>query len=216
MEIFWEVLTVDQKEILPRLVFLKEQNFYLAGGTALSLQIKHRTSVDFDFYTEKEFHPAEIYEQFQRQKNRKILLSTITEKNTLLLELNDISISLFTYPYPLVRNLLKSRYCNLASLEDIAAMKMIAIIQRGTKRDFVDLYFLIKKIGLGKIFGFAREKYPGFNEYLALQSLTYFKDAEIESNDRNIELLEPFNWKDAKKFFIAEVEKIDKTWRRKK
>ena len=216
MKIFWEVLTVDQQEILPRLLFLKEQKFYLAGGTALALQIKHRTSADFDFYTEKEFNPAGIYEQFQKQKNRKILLSSITEKNTLILELNDINISLFTYPYPLVRNLVKSRYFNLASLEDIAAMKMIAIIQRGAKRDFIDFYFLIKKIGLEKIFGYAREKYPGFNEYLALQSFTYFNDAEIESNDRNIELFEAFNWKDAKKFFIAEAEKIDKTWRRKR
>ncbi len=60
------------------------------------------------------------------------------------------------------------------------------------------------------------KKYPGFNEYLALQSLTYFKDAEIENNDRNIRLLKSFNWKNAKKFFIAEVEKIEKKWRRKK
>lgn len=212
----WEVLSADQQEILPKFVFLKEQNFYLAGGTALALQIKHRTSIDFDFYTEKEFHSTGIYEQFQKQKNRKILLSAITEKNTLLLELNDISISLFTYPYPLVRNLVKSQYCNLASLEDIAAMKMIAIIQRGTKRDFIDLYFLIRKIGLENIFDYAMEKYSGFNEYLALQSLTYFKDAEIESNDRNIKLFEPFNWKDAKKFFVDEAEKIKETWRRKK
>ncbi len=215
MEIFLEVLTAEQQEILPKLVFLKKQKFYLAGGTALSLQIKHRTSVDFDFYIKKDFQPEEIYGQFQKQKNKKILLSSITEKNTLLLELNDISISLFTYAYPLVKNLVKNQYFNLASPEDIAAMKMIAIIQRGTKRDFIDLYFLIKKIGLEKIFGYAREKYPGFNEYLALQSLTYFKDAEIESNDRNIKILEPFNWKDAKKFFISEVVKIKETWRKK-
>lgn len=80
----------------------------------------------------------------------------------------------------------------------------------------MDLYFLIKKIGLENIFSFASEKYPGFNEYLALQSLTYFKDADIESNDRNFELFEPFNWKDAKKFFIAEAEKIKETWRKKR
>jgi predicted nucleotidyltransferase component of viral defense system len=216
MEIFLEVLTADQQEILPKLAFLKKQNFYLAGGTALALQISHRTSVDFDFYTKKDFQPEEIYEQFQKQENRKILLSSITEKNTLLLELNDISISLFTYSYPLVGNLIKTQHFDLASLEDIAAMKMIAIVQRGTKRDFTDFYFLIKKIGLENIFNYAKKKYPGFNEYLALQSLTYFKDAEIESNDRNIKLLKPFNWKNAKKFFIAEVEKIEEKWRRKK
>ncbi len=168
----------------------------MAGGTGIALQIKHRTSIDFDFYIPKEFDAAKIYRQFQEQKPKKILLDTMA-KDTLLLELNDIGISLFTYPYPLLKILTESDYFNLASLEDIAAMKMIAIIQRGIRRDFVDLYFLIEKVGLEKIFRFAKKKYPGFNEYLALQALACFGDAEVE--DKELIITQVLNYGDAKR-----------------
>ncbi len=211
MEIFWEVLSKKQTEILPCLSLLKKKNFYLAGGTALALQIKHRTSLDFDFYTLQKFDAVKVYHQFQEQKPKKILLDTMAE-DTLLLELNNIGVSLFTYPYPLVKTLVKSNYFNLASLEDIAAMKIIAIIQRGIRRDFVDLYFLIKKIGLEKILKFTGKKYAGFNEYLALQALTYFGDAEVEEKKRKVKFFVPFNWEEAKKFFIFEVNRIKEEW----
>ena len=214
VKLFWDVLSKRQTEILPRLSFLKDKNFYLAGGTALALQIKHRTSIDFDFYIPKEFDAAKIYRQFQEQKPKKILLDTMA-KDTLLLELNDIGISLFTYPYPLLKTFIETDYLNLASLEDIAAMKLIAIIQRGIRRDFVDLYFLIKKIGLEKIFRFTEKKYPGFNEYVALQALIYFRDTEIEENKRKINFFVPFKWEEAKKFFVSEVNKIKEKWRKK-
>ena len=93
---------------------------------------------------------------------------------------------------------------------------MIAIIQRGTKRDFVDMYFLARKFGLKEIFRIARKKYPGFNEYLAVQSLTYFEDAETEAVDSSIVLYKQFDWGDAKKFFINEAERMLKTWRQDK
>ena len=216
MEIFLEVLNHDQQQILPNFEFLKAYKFYLAGGTALALQIRHRTSVDFDFYTDKEFNPQTVYKQFQKQNNKKILLSSVNEDNTLILEINNISVSLFNYPYILARGLLESRYIDLASLEDIAAMKMIAIIQRGAKRDFIDMYFLIRKLGLEKIFKISKEKYPGFNEYLALQSLTYFEDAETKKDERDIKLFDTFSWNEAKDFFFRESGRMLKIWRQDK
>lgn len=214
MKIFYEVLSKRQVEILPHLRFLKEEGFYLAGGTALALQIKHRTSLDFDFYTKKEFDSDKIYRQFQKQKPEKILLDSMA-KGTLLLELNDIGVSLFTYPYPLLKPFIESDYFSLASPEDIAAMKLIAIIQRGKRRDFVDLYFLIKKIGLERILKFGKKKYPGFNEYLALQALVYFGDAEASEKKRKIRFFEPFSWGKAKKLFISEANRIKEEWRKK-
>ena len=140
MKIFWEVLSEQQTAILPYLSLLKEKNFYLAGGTTLALQIKHRTS-----------------------------------------------------------------------LEDIAAMKLIAIIQRGTKRDFFDLYFLINKIGLGEIIELTQKKYPPFNPYLALQALTYFEDAEKEDfSERKIIFFKPLSWDKVKEFFVEEVRSFKK------
>ncbi|MCM8788101.1 MAG: nucleotidyl transferase AbiEii/AbiGii toxin family protein [Candidatus Omnitrophica bacterium] len=215
-EIFFEVLTNEQQEILPNFVFLREYNFYLAGGTALALQIKHRTSIDFDFYTNKNFYPLSIYEKLQKCNSKKFLLSTIRDDDTLIVEINNIIVSFFYYPYKIIGNILKSQYLDLASIEDIAAMKVIAIIQRGAKRDFIDMYFLIKKLGLENIFKIAKEKYPGFNEYLALQSLTYFEDAEAESDLRDIKLLKSFDWIEVKKYFLQESERILENWRQNK
>ena len=90
-------------------------------------------------------------------------------------------------------------------------MKLIAIIQRGTKRDFFDLYFLIDKIGLGRIIELTQKKYPPFNAYLALQALTYFEDAEKEDfSERKIVFFNPLSWDKVKEFFVEEVRSFKK------
>jgi hypothetical protein len=79
----------------------------------------------------------------------------------------------------MIRPFFHTKHLLLLSLEDISAMKLIAIIQRGERRDFIDIYFLIQRFGLENIFSYSEEKYPGiFNPYLALQALTYFEEAE--------------------------------------
>jgi len=210
INLHWEILPKRHQALLPKLTFLKKLGFYLAGGTALSLQIKHRISVDFDFYNQKEFDTDKIYRIFQAQKPINLLLNTITE-NTLILEINNISVSIFSYNYPLLKPFLVSKYLNIASLEDISAMKLIAIIQRGIKRDFIDLYYLSKKLGLDKIIVLTKKKYAGFNKYLAFQALVYFQDAE-ERQTRETKVLRPFEWKEIKKYFINEVARLKRNW----
>jgi hypothetical protein len=83
----------------------------------------------------------------------------------------------------------------LAGIRDIAAMKINAITNRGTRKDFVDLAFLLERFPLNEIFGFYMKKYPEANPALALRSLSYFVDAEMEPLPR---MLKPFDWKDAK------------------
>ena len=95
----------------------------------------------------------------------------------------------------------------MASLEDIAAMKIIAISQRGRKRDFVDIYFLIKKFGLKQILEFAQKKFPEFDIYCALRGLIYFEDA---NKDREVITKPKVRWKEIKKFLIKEIEKMAK------
>ena len=106
-----------------------------------------------------------------------------------------------------------SEYLNIASREDIAAMKLIAIIQRGIKRDFVDLYFLSQLFGLERIMDLTKKKYPGFNKYLACQALVYFKDAE-ETKTREIEMLKPLGWEDVQRYFVSEVTQLKRKWNR--
>jgi len=203
---FLSVLDRRRIGLLKKLGFLKKHGFYLAGGTALALQIKHRTSLDFDFYTEKEFDPRKLREKFDEEfeEVREIHIA----EDTLGLEVDGIGISFFRYPYPLVKPLQKIESAYLASLEDIAAMKIIAISQRGKRRDFIDIYFLIKDFGLRKIIDLTRKKYPMFNIYVGLQGLVYFKDADEDLEEGRFRLLREVNWEEIKNHILKEVNKI--------
>ena len=202
----WEILGKKHLKILPKLIFLKKHGFYLAGGTALTLLIKHRISVDFDFYNQGKFDPEDILFEFQKISKKAILIQK--DINTLITKVDDIEISLFAYPYKLLNPLIETDYVNIASIKDIAAMKLIAIIQRGVQRDFIDMYFLIRILWLPTIFRLTKEKYPPFNEYLGLQALTYFADAEKVPSGRKIALFEFVSWGEIKDFIIAEAKKF--------
>ena len=96
---------------------------------------------------------------------------------------------------------------NVASLEDIAAMKIAAIADRGTKRDFIDLYFLAKLFPLVKIIDFYDQKFKNLANAKThiLKGLVYFTDAESEPTPR---MVQSVNWSEVKKFFEEEVKKI--------
>ena len=115
--------------------------------------------------------------------------------------------SFFKYPYPLIKPLQKLEIVDVASLEDIAAMKIIAISQRGKKRDFIDTYFLMKILGLREIIEYTKEKYPRFNIYVGLQGLIYFKDADEDLEKDRFRLLKDINWKEIKRYIVKETNK---------
>ncbi len=201
-------LILDKKRIglLKKLGFIEKYGFYLAGGTALALQIGHRDSLDFDFYTEKKFDSQKLREEFDKrfEKVQEIYIA----EGTLGLEVDGIGVSFFKYPYPLIRPLEKMESICLASKEDIAAMKIIAISQRGKRRDFVDIYFLITEFGLEKIIEFVKEKYPMFNIYVGLQGLVYFKDADEDPEKGRFRLLKEVEWEGVKDYILKETNKI--------
>ena len=191
---------------MKKLGFIEKYGFYLAGGTALALQIGHRDSLDFDFYTEKKFDSQKLREEFDKrfEKVQEIYIA----EGTLGLEVDGIGVSFFKYPYPLIRPLEKMESICLASKEDIAAMKIIAISQRGKRRDFVDIYFLITEFGLEKIIEFVKEKYPMFNIYVGLQGLVYFKDADEDPEKGRFRLLKEVEWEGVKDYILKETNKI--------
>ena len=201
---YWNVLSKKQVNLLKKLGFLKKYGFYLAGGTALALQINHRTSVDFDFYIFKKFDNKKLLRDLE-SRFKDIKLIQIPEQ-TLIVKIRGTEVSFFHYPYPLIYSLIKEKGVPfIAAKEDIAAMKVMSIIQRGTKRDFVDVYFLIKEFGLKKIFEIAEKKYPSFNPYLALQALIYFDDAEREKIKRKVTYIKSVDWPKIKKFLVKIV-----------
>ena len=205
-----DLFILDKKRInlLKKLKFLSKYGFYLAGGAALALQIGHRTSMDFDFYTEKKFSLLKLQRLLEKKFKEAIVLQKA--EGTLIMKIDGVANSFFQYPYPLIFPPIKyQNFPPLASKEDIAAMKVIAISDRGTKRDFIDIYFLLKEFSLEEIFNFIKKKYPNFNIYVGLRGLTYFVDAE-KKQKRRLHLTHFVSWGKIKKFLIGEVKKYQK------
>ncbi len=201
-----EVLNEKQQKILPSLSFLKENNFYLAGGTALAVYLGHRTSLDFDFYTKLRFDSTLLYRKIEDVFGTKAVLS-LKEKNTLSCKILDVNLSFFWYKYPPLKKTRKFDGVLLASLEDIAAMKLIAVYQRPAKRDYIDVYFLLRIFSLEQMFSLVKKKYPNFNLYYSLRALSYFEDLKDEEG-REIKILDKsFSWEKAKKKIFEEVKK---------
>lgn len=180
-------------------------NAYLAGGTALALQLGHRVSFDLDFFTPKEFDYRSVC-----VKLKKIIDFKVDEarNGTILGKISDIKFSLFVYKYKVLFSFKKFLGINILDLRDIAAMKIVAISDRGIKRDFVDLCFICKTgISLNDILNFYDKKYEKLASNLIhiKKSLVYFADAEGQETPRMLKLC---NWNEVKKFFETEVKKI--------
>ena len=178
---------------------------YLAGGTACALHLGHRYSFDLDFFTDQEFPTKVVIKQLEKLRGFNLQR---TAKWTILGSFPDIKFSYFYYPYPLIEKRLQFSNISIASLEDIAAMKIAAICDRGTKRDFIDLYFIIKrKLQLSVILKLYDKKYKKLsnNLYTIFKSLQYFVDADLQEHPQ---MIERASWEEVKDFFKKEVRKI--------
>lgn len=202
---FYDILTKERLEILPLFKSFKE-DFYLAGGTALALQIGHRDSVDFDFFSQKELDVG-LFEKIREVFSGHDLVKIQDEKNTLSVIIGqNFKISFFSYDYKLVEPLIGAEFFRLASIIDIGCMKLSAIVSRATNKDYVDLYYILGQVSLEKLLKSAREKMPELDQNLILKSLVYFSDLKEEAlifkNNKEI------NLETIKDFFVQEVKKI--------
>lgn len=189
--------------------FLACSNWYLAGGTALALQAGHRKSIDLDFFTPKgAFQGIRLERDLLNTGNWR---TTFQERGTLFGEFMGAKMSFIAYPF-FQPTLSRLRYGNICILKphDIAAMKIIAISQRGRKRDFIDLYWhMVHKEPVKEIIQRAIHQYPGQEHNLPhiLKSLVYFEDAD---HDPTPELLFKAEWQTIKAYFRREIPKIAK------
>ncbi len=151
--------------------------FYLVGGTALSLQLGHRISVDIDFFTRSPFETGFLVEHMEEKYQFSL---QFVRQNTIKGFINGILVDLIRHDYPYVRDPLVIDGVKMLSKQDIAAFKVNAITGSGTRtKDFVDLYFLLKEFTFAEIIGFYSEKYGQRNEFHAIKSLTYFDDLDV-------------------------------------
>lgn len=175
------ILSRVQQAVLARLGFLTNMGFYLGGGTALAIQLEHRTSLDFDFYTPTPFFEEEVKTQLMNHFPG-IKTPETSVKNTIHAVVDEVSLSGFYYPYPLVEKLVEFGPVRLAGIKDIAAMKAVAIVQRARQRDFFDIYYLLEQMSLQDFLAAVYQKYPWYeeNNQIVLKSLTYFEEAETD------------------------------------
>ena len=155
---------------------MKACNAVLAGGTALALRLSHRISTDFDFFAPKPFDVNKIVSRFRRvrlspevrQANRRTLIAVFPESK----------FSLFCYPYPFLKT---NRFegVNVASILDIASMKLAAITQRAEKRDFVDLYYILQDMPFRKAAETLKARYGSAISSLTIgKALVFFQEAD--------------------------------------
>lgn len=202
---YLNILNEKQHKLAKKLDFLPS-GMYLAGGTALALQLGHRTSLDFDFYINDHFDSQELARLIQ-EKVPQIKLERVL-KDTLLIEIDGVGCSFFYYPYKLLKKIIVFAGLRIASIEDIAAMKMIAISMRGKRRDFIDVHFLLERFSLKEMIKFTLRKYPGYQPLMILKGLIFFNDAEDEDLARGIKVIgKDFSWEEAKKKIFEEVRK---------
>ncbi|MEK7858064.1 MAG: nucleotidyl transferase AbiEii/AbiGii toxin family protein [Elusimicrobiota bacterium] len=177
------------------------RDFYLAGGTALALRLGHRVSLDLDLFSAKNALGAGQRRTLLEDLKATGPLKIKEEKDgTCHLDLGGTSVSLFHYDYPILGTSQSWRGLEAASLEDIAAMKLSAVLGRGSKKDFIDLYELCRRLGLDRVMTTAGRKFPRHADFplQAARALLYFDDAQKEPMPR---MLGPGSWEDVKSYF---------------
>ncbi len=174
-------------------------DFHLVGGTSLALQIGHRESIDIDLFGTGELDELEVSDSLSSLGKVQILKKS---KNILIYTVDGIKVDFVNYKYPWLNPYLNFGSLRLADPSDIAAMKLNAISGRGSKKDFIDLYFLLKKYSLADMIGFYNQKYQDGSVFLVIKSLTYFDDADVEETPR---MLLPFDWDEVKNRIKQEV-----------
>jgi len=178
-------------------------DFVLAGGTALAFQIGHRRSIDLDMFTGKDFDSDVLLSKLLNDYEILVLLKM---PNTLICNINNIKVDFIRFKYPPIRPLIEVDDFRLFDIIDIAAMKIDAITGRGNKKDFFDLYFLLKQFKLTSLLEFYKEKYQHQTLFHVIRSISYFKDAE--NNPEPLVFDTKVTWSKVKKQISKELQNL--------
>jgi hypothetical protein len=218
-DLHWNTITPEMRRILGG--FLKTElggAFYLAGGTALSLQLGHRLSVDLDFFSPTEDIPS-IRPALEKALASFSPILADSAWGNLVYLVQNVRVGFYGYGYQLIAPLVETpvppetagQAARLASVEDIALMKLDALLARAARKDFYDLYFICQNIPLRTILDLAPQKYPTTRDFetQAVKRLVYFQNAE---EDPDPHMLAPVTWEQVKEFFIQQSKSIAKDW----
>lgn len=175
-----EILTQEQKKLLP-LTGKFAEDFGLVGGTAIALQIGHRRSIDFDLFSLKEFDDNKVRNTVKKEGwNIETVLREEKDQFTFLI--NGVQLTFLYYPYQIEFPESLESFVKMPDLLTLAAMKAFTLARRAKWKDYIDLYFLMKKYySLGEIVDKAGEIFgTEFNERIFREALAFFDDVNYE------------------------------------
>lgn len=192
-----ESSTLELLKKLQRLPVLEQTR--LVGGTALALQLGHRKSIDLDF-----FGTVDCEAEYLRESIEGIASLTILKESPHIhiYIVDGIKVDIVNYKYPWLDDVVLEQGLRLASVSDIAAMKITAIIGRGTKKDFIDIAFLLHHFSLEEILHFYAAKYNDSSVFMAMKSLAYFDDAEA---DPMPDMFVNQSWQQVKAYILSKI-----------
>lgn len=209
----WEQLPLPLQQVLREIGHHPfSSRFYLAGGTALALQLGHRSSADLDFFSTTddldEISRQEIISSLKQQ-----FAVTVDEGGLASLYLNvaGVDVGFFNYSYPLLATPITIGGVQLAGLVDIGLMKMDAIATRAARKDFYDLYFIAQELSLDEIFRHGQKKFSVVRDFniMVLMAMVDFRKADLESP---IQTNPNISWEQIKAFFTQETKRLGRSW----
>jgi predicted nucleotidyltransferase component of viral defense system len=196
-----EPVTLELLKALQSFPFLDK--FYLVGGTAIALHLGHRMSIDLDLFSFEDFEATELHEKLKGKYEN--VEEVVTSNATLLCFINNIKTDFIRYKYPPSSPAIIEEGIRLLALDDLVPMKLSAIAGRGKKKDFYDVYFLLRHFPLPKMLDLYEAKFPQSSVFHLLKSLVYFEDAEPDTDPI---LFEKVTWVNVKKAVQQAVSKL--------
>lgn len=208
---YWNVIDDKRYKLLKNITeIVSIPQFYMIGGTALSLQLGLRESYDFDFCVPKQFNNEVLLEELGTLGEIKVKQN---QKGTCDIILNGVQVSFFYYPNKIINDFVvpeEMPKLKMASILDIAIMKVVAIGGRGSRKDFFDLYNIMNKyeISTEEIAKGLIQKCGEQTNYVnIIMGLSYFEDAEQEELPK---LYVEYNWEETKRFFVKLQQEFQK------
>ncbi len=199
--LYYKTIEPNTLGILKKIQQIKDfSKLRLVGGTALALQIGHRKSIDLDFFGTIKVDNITFSKELQKLGKTTVLKNS---KNINIFSVNNVKVDFVNYHYKWLEKANSEDGILLSGIKDIAAMKIAAITGRGTKKDFIDIYFLLKRYTLKEILGFYMQKYPEGSIFLVLRSFAYFLDAD---EDEQPEMIKQVDWNEVKNHIVNTLE----------
>jgi len=211
IDIHWETITSQMRQVLSGFARTEPgSNFYLAGGTALALQLGHRISEDLDYFSATE---DILTIRGQLETALTVFDPVLLSKSwgNLLYLTNGVRVGFFSYGYPMVSDFIATEGIRLAGIADIGLMKLDAIMGRASRKDFIDLYMICQQIPLRQLLALASQKYPNVRDFTA-QVIPYLANFASAEKEAHIPMIKQVDWEIVKETFRQQAISIGRSW----